>query len=738
MCIYLLIDTHMAKFIYPQFIFYSTLSILLLVCGMPASAQSTIDQYLIQQSFSGSSLPIGWATTNSPNNYDWLVTQGINSLEGQSTGSALVLAKNTDKTETNINIWAFTNGILLQKDVIYTLRFHQQNKSGSNNTNASYRLIYSTTQTHTNGINITPSGTWQAGTTWQELSYSFTVPSSGTYYIGFGVTGFVGSNNIHIDEVQVLVPGIRDFYNNLAADFTVPDLNELTSWGANRDGSGPKPSNFSGANHRFNIVNYTSGGKAKLGKDWAVTGLGSRIILGDGNKIVEMTLADKKTITSGPVDVANNATLLIDAPALPTLGTLAPNSTVILGKYAPTDILSNVEFGNLVIDSGKKNKLSKSVKVNGKLDLKAGKLDLAEFDLEMGYDAQVLNGSSANYIIASGNGRLKHGIKPNQEVTLPVGSATTYNPVKIKAASTSQADVFSVRVIDGIYENYVNNTPVPISLLSTNNVNKTWLIDEDVKGGSDITLTLTWTATDALTGFNPLKCYVRHYENGAWDTYVASAAITQGLPATYSVSRPGIKSFSPYSVRSGSGVEPLPVELLHFTANPTRENTVALKWATAQEKNNAYFAVERSQDGMSFDEIARVQGVGTAATRTNYSYTDASPLAGTSYYRLRQVDTDGTFEYLPIRAVTLGKKQALALSLYPNPAHGGNVQLSVKGLAQGEEATLVITGLMGRTILQQALEQDTVLLATNRLKPGTYIVRVITQTALHTQKLVIR
>jgi len=91
-------------------------------------------------------------------------------------------------------------------------------------------------------------------------------------------------------------------------------------------------------------------------------------------------------------------------------------------------------------------------------------------------------------------------------------------------------------------------------------------------------------------------------------------------------------------------IAPLPVTLTSFAA-VAKENAVALQWATASEKDNKEFVVERSHNGFQFEEITVVAGHGSTFIAQNYSATDVSPLTGTTYYRLKQVDYDGKFEY---------------------------------------------------------------------------------------------
>ncbi|WP_310395423.1 T9SS type A sorting domain-containing protein [Hymenobacter sp.] len=110
---------------------------------------------------------------------------------------------------------------------------------------------------------------------------------------------------------------------------------------------------------------------------------------------------------------------------------------------------------------------------------------------------------------------------------------------------------------------------------------------------------------------------------------------------------------------------PLPVELTRFGAVLQNEG-VRLSWETASEKNCDYFAVERSANGRAFEAVTQVPGSGTSTQKRTYAALDAAPLPGVSYYRLRQVDNDGTPHFSPVATVVNAGRAAATLS--PNPA----------------------------------------------------------------------
>jgi hypothetical protein len=111
---------------------------------------------------------------------------------------------------------------------------------------------------------------------------------------------------------------------------------------------------------------------------------------------------------------------------------------------------------------------------------------------------------------------------------------------------------------------------------------------------------------------------------------------------------------------------PLPVELKSFTATASAAGTL-LKWVTATEKNNAAFEVQRGATAEQFETIGRVSGQGSSSREHRYEWVDAQPLAGVSYYRLRQLDYDGTETFSPV-AVVGGKEGFANAAIFPNPA----------------------------------------------------------------------
>lgn len=117
-------------------------------------------------------------------------------------------------------------------------------------------------------------------------------------------------------------------------------------------------------------------------------------------------------------------------------------------------------------------------------------------------------------------------------------------------------------------------------------------------------------------------------------------------------------------VTFSSSTSPLPLKMVDFTIS-NEQVRITLSWKTANEVNTSYFVVERSVDGANYESIGRVSSLNSSGGG-NYNFTDPSPKTGTSYYRLKQVDADGKWEYSKV--LTVKRTLSDAITLLPNPA----------------------------------------------------------------------
>lgn len=170
----------------------------------------------------------------------------------------------------------------------------------------------------------------------------------------------------------------------------------------------------------------------------------------------------------------------------------------------------------------------------------------------------------------------------------------------------------------------------------------------------------------------------------------------------------------------------LPVEMTHFAAIVNRKGII-LSWATASETNNDRFEVQRSADGTAFQTLTHVKGQGTSTSGHNYTLVDKQPLASWTYYRLCQVDTDGTRVFSSIAAALW---QACALTAaYPNPSTGLFMLPAGNGMLYYH-----VFNMEGQTVQHGEISGGSLNLT--QLRTGTYLLELTGDFGRSIQRLV--
>lgn len=164
---------------------------------------------------------------------------------------------------------------------------------------------------------------------------------------------------------------------------------------------------------------------------------------------------------------------------------------------------------------------------------------------------------------------------------------------------------------------------------------------------------------------------------------------------------------------------PLPVELTQFHATPVK-SIVKLDWVTATEINNDFFTVERSINGLDWEEVLERKGQGNSQTTSIYTDYDEAPHAGLSYYRLKQTDLNGKFDYSDVRKVMFDANE---LRVYPNPA---KEQIFVEGNWNSLDE-LEVYDMSGRRLMSQinisVLSTSRVSMDISKLSRGVYTIK---------------
>jgi hypothetical protein len=190
-------------------------------------------------------------------------------------------------------------------------------------------------------------------------------------------------------------------------------------------------------------------------------------------------------------------------------------------------------------------------------------------------------------------------------------------------------------------------------------------------------------------------------------------------------------------------VTSLPIKLLSFTSECNKQG-VLLKWSTATETNNNYFTIERGTNGINWEALSTVSGAGNSGIIKNYSTIDTAPYNHTAYYRLKQTDYDGKFNFSNIVAIENCKENITTLSIYPNPAHDGQ-NININFASTTKQSVLVTAvDVFGQEYYSKiiVLEKGATLIAIEpykKLAPGMYVVIAKTSNykEIFSQKIII-
>ncbi len=236
------------------------------------------------------------------------------------------------------------------------------------------------------------------------------------------------------------------------------------------------------------------------------------------------------------------------------------------------------------------------------------------------------------------------------------------------------------------------------------------------------TICSTWNGGNGILGL--------HNYNGTQAVLGIQSGITGGSDWTAS------NQAARFTYNCGLCPNPLPVGLSSFDGHP-EEGYNILEWNTESEQNNAYFILESASDGVNFEELAYITGAGTTTEKQNYSHRHENP-EELVYYRLKQVDYDGEYEYSNIIAVS--SRIENDINFFPNPAENA----LFFNLNEELEGTYIVeyTDVLGNTIRDEVTFNKMNLSyeakAFKGLSSGVYIISILDQDgqALTVQKVI--
>ena len=407
--------------------------------------------------------------------------------------------------------------------------------------------------------------------------------------------------------------------------------------------------------------------------------------LDQNRTIVDLIIENGASMDVNGFNLSLTGDLLNDGTFNQSNGTVTftgSSGNVISGANSST-------FNHLTVDNTSGVNIATSATVNGTITFTNGHLIIGDADLTIGGSGSLSGFGSSSYVVTNGTGEFcQNGIGSSRtgNIIFPVGKVIgSYTPVTINNSGTG--DSFCVRICDGITD---NGTCTTGTAMTTEVVDQTYFISEGMPGGSDVTLTLQWNATEELAPFDRTLCSIGHF-SGSWAS-ITNESSAQGTDP-YTRTANNVTDFSPFGL--GSGSSPLPIEL-HYCKTKVVGSFVELSWGTLTELNNDFFTIERSKDGINYDRLGTVKGAGISNENKEYLHIDESPYLGLSFYRLIQTDLDGnSMQYSPV-PVVVDDLEAPSIKVQPNPGSSQGIKVMLNGFTANIKTDGYITDLKGK------------------------------------------
>ena len=367
-------------------------------------------------------------------------------------------------------------------------------------------------------------------------------------------------------------------------------------------------------------------------------------------------------------------------------------SAQVTGSGLPSTV------NNLTINNETGVTLSASVSVSGILTLTSGKISTASFEIN----------STTTYVV----GNLRRSVNTTGTYDFPVGTSTYYELASLKLNSSTGINNILAFFTAGLPSTMPNSSTCFInSSAITGMLNSGyWSITPNNYSVVNYDITLYANGYSNFSGnASQLGVIKRHDASYAWAGTNLSGANGLHSNSNQSISggiatvkRTSISDFSDFGAGYAAGT--LPITLSAFTVALPSTDYALLNWTTSAELNNAFFDVERSDDGINFSTLGKVTGHGTSTVMNQYSFKDESPLTGTSYYRLKQVDFDDQFTYSTIQSLYKSDMVVFEndVNLFPIPATSA-VHAVIK-MSNSVSTTIELLDISGRILLSKSAE----------------------------------
>jgi hypothetical protein len=313
--------------------------------------------------------------------------------------------------------------------------------------------------------------------------------------------------------------------------------------------------------------------------------------------------------------------------------------------------------------------------------------------------------------------------------------------VKINSPNNLGDNEFLIWGHDNVSVNANNTTDVPAGVQAR--MSRTWRASEVGEVGT-IDVSVDLAGLGSVTA-SDLALLIDKDNDGLLSDETPDFTATLVSGTVYRWSGVDIDNGQRFSFGTANSTQtPLPIELTEFYAQP-ENSTIVLNWITATEINNNRFEIERSKDGVVFEKIgsesSKAQG-GNSTSNLVYSFIDLNPYSGISYYRLKQIDHDGKFEYHSIISVDREESKNIKFVVFPNP-NQGEFSVDFSGIENEHEVMIEMYSMDGKLAYSnQFISSSTVtntvqIIPQEKIVAGQYFVNFIVEGVKYPVKVIV-
>jgi hypothetical protein len=380
--------------------------------------------------------------------------------------------------------------------------------------------------------------------------------------------------------------------------------------------------------------------------------------------------------------------------------------------------ISTTSFYDLSIQKSSSDKIlsiNENINVSNNMLFTSGKIDLNGNNINLGSSGFITNETENNRIFDGfGNGQIIA-----MDINMNTNSTQYSNIRGLGISITTQAS-----------GNVPGNTTIirkhteiqGIDDADGNSILRSYIINPTLNTALNVNLEYSYFVAELNENAENSLQLFRKPGASQWELTVSTADIS-----TNTIYSEGVNSFSEWTAAPKAST--LPIELLDFYI-VNNQNQIDIHWTTTTEINNDYFTIEKSKNAIDFQAVNIKTGAGNSNHTIHYQDIDTKPWNGTSYYRLKQTDFDGTYTYSKIISINRSQNESISeVLIYPNPCSDFiNIQIR----ANLDSFTKVeITNIYGQVVSSENFQikavENTLRISTQELASGKYLLRIMTK-----------